>query len=47
LEEHHTEQDDNPPEASFLPISQFIQLTAQAFDQYDGLVRNIFGLTNV
>jgi len=47
LEDHHREQEGAQAEATFLPISQFVQLTGQAFDQFEGLVRNIFGLTNV
>lgn len=32
---------------TFFALSQFVQLTAESFDHFEDLIRNIFGLTNV
>ena len=31
----------------YFALTQFVQLTAESFDHFEDLIRNIFGLTNV
>ena len=41
--EGEVEEDKN----NYFALTQFVQLTAESFDQFEALIRNIFGLTNV